>query len=172
MYDSLYINWHKNNDLIKKGFFLYPLDNKAVGGGGVYWFHSVRLSIRLSVPPACHVPPTGLHGFFAYQVQIIISMRGCVAHNDLWPWPIAIKLLRYGISCPVCSTAHTVLDKFFPYVAQMITSMGGFIACNDHWSWPLSSKSFSHDLAINFQDNRSKITQVIQMFAVRVVVFL
>ena len=56
---------------------------------------------------------TVLDGFFPYLAQMITSMRGCVACNDLWPWSIssrsfshdfAIKLLKYGTSCAVRST--------------------------------------------------------------------
>ena len=88
---------------------------------------------------------------------MITSMRGCVAHSDLWPWSIssrsfihdfAIKLLKYGTSCRVRSTACTVLDIFFPYLAQMITSMRGCVVCNDRWPWLISSRSFSHGFAI------------------------
>ena len=100
---------------------------------------------------------TVLDGFFPYLAQIITSMRGCVACNDLWPWPIflrsfrlefAIKLLKYGVSCRVCSPASTVLDRFFPYLAQMITSVRGCVMRNDIWSRPISSRSFSHDFVI------------------------
>ena len=70
---------------------------------GVYWFHSVRPSVH----PACRVhsvTSTVLDRFFPYQAQMTTSMRGCVAHNDHWPWAIssrsfrhdfAIKLLKY-----------------------------------------------------------------------------
>ena len=76
---------------------------------------------------------TVLDGFFPY-LQIITSMRGCVMHNNLWPWSIssrsfsyefAIQLLKYVTSCHVRSIAHKGLDGFFPYWAQMITSMRG-----------------------------------------------
>ena len=40
---------------------------------------------------------TILDGFFPYLAQMITTMRGCVAYNDLWPWPISWK------SCPLCS---------------------------------------------------------------------
>ena len=94
----------------------------------------------------CHVLSTArtiLDGFFSYRAQMITNMRGCVVHNDLWPWPIsfrsfchefAIKLLKYDTSCRVRSTACTVLDGLFPYLAQMITSMRGCVcAMNDLW---------------------------------------
>ena len=104
----------------------------------------------------CSTACTDLDRFFPYLVQMIISMRGCVACNDIWPWPIfsrsfshdfVIKLLKYGTFCRVCSTALTVLDEFFPYLAQMIASMRRCVACNDLWPWPLSSRLFSCDFA-------------------------
>ena len=95
---------------------------------GIYWFHLVCLSVSpsvcLSVCSAFRVrsvTPTVLNGFFPYWTQLITIMRGCVLHNDLWPWHIsfrsfshdfAIKLLRYGTSYHVCSTACTLLDYF------------------------------------------------------------
>ena len=99
---------------------------------------------------------TVLYGFFPHLALMITNMRGCVVHNDLWPWPIssrsfnhnfAIKLLKYGTSCCICSTACKVLDGFFPYLALMITSMRGCVECNDLWTWPISSRLFSCDLA-------------------------
>ena len=88
---------------------------------------------------------------------MINSMRMCVTHNDLLPWPkiwrsfshcFATKLLNYVTSCRVRSTAHTVLDCFFPYLAYMITGVRGCVLCNDLWPWPVSSRSFSHNFAI------------------------
>ena len=88
---------------------------------------------------------------------MITSMSECVAHNDLWPWPVsfrsfnhefAIELLKYGTSSWVRSTACTVLDEFFPYLARMITSMRGCVVCKNLWPWPISSRSFGHDFAI------------------------
>ena len=99
---------------------------------------------------------TVLDGFFPCLAQMITSMRGCVACNDLWPWSIssrsfshdfAIKLLKYGTSCAVRSTACTVLDEFFLYLAQMITNMRGYVVCNDLWPWPISSRLFSCEVA-------------------------
>ena len=104
----------------------------------------------------CSTTCTVLDGFFPYLAQMITSMRGCVACNDLWPWSIssksfshdfAIKLLKYGTSCAVRSTACTVLDEFFLYLAQMITNMRGYVLCNDLWPWPISSRLFSCEVA-------------------------
>ena len=66
------------------------------GGGGGGILVSVHPSVWPSGPPsvcpACHVcpvTPAVLDGFFPYWVQLITSIRGCVAHNDLWPWLIS-----------------------------------------------------------------------------------
>ena len=80
---------------------------------------------------------------FPFNAQMITSMKGCVACNDLWPWLIysrsfshyfAMKLLRYGTSCCIHFTSCTVLDEFFPYFGT-----------NDHWrerecrlQWPIT----------------------------------
>ena len=94
---------------------------------------------------SCHVNSTAstvLDGFFPYLTQMITNMKGCVIHNDLWPWPISsrafshdfvIKLLKYGATCSVHSTICTVLYGFFPYLALMITSMRRCVM-----QWPLT----------------------------------
>ena len=58
---------------------------------------------------------TVLDGFFPYFAQMITSMRGCVACNDLWPWPISSRSFGLGLENRVRSVASTVLDGFFPY---------------------------------------------------------
>ena len=77
---------------------------------------------------------------------MIITMRGCVAYNDLWPWPISSRSFCLDLENRVFSVASTVLDGFFPYLVQMITSMRRCVACDDLWPWPISSRSFSLDL--------------------------
>ena len=52
---------------------------------------------------------------------MVTTMRGCVAHHDLWPWPISSRSFGLELENPVRSVASTVLDGFFLYVAQMIT---------------------------------------------------
>ena len=86
---------------------------------------------------------TVLDGFFPYVAQMITSVRGCVAYNDLWPWPISPR--SFGLENRVRSVASTVLDGFFPYLVQMITSMRRCVACDDLWPWPISSRSFDLD---------------------------
>ena len=34
--------------------------------------------------------------FFPYLAQMITSMRGCVARNDLWPWPISSRSFSHS----------------------------------------------------------------------------
>ena len=77
---------------------------------------------------------------------MITSMRGCVANNDLWPWPISSRSFGLGFDNRVHSVASTVLDGFFPYKPQIIVSIRGCVACNDIWPWPIFSRSFSLDI--------------------------
>ena len=88
---------------------------------------------------------TVLDGFFPYLIQMITSLRECVAYNDLWPWPISSRSFGLGLENRVRSVASTVLDGFFPYLIQMITSMRRCVACDDLWPWPISSRSFDLD---------------------------
>ena len=89
---------------------------------------------------------TVLVGFFPYLSQMITSMRGCVAYNDLWPWPISSRSFGLGLENRVRSVASTFPDGFFPYLVQMITSMRRCVACDYLWPWPISSRSFDLDL--------------------------
>ena len=88
---------------------------------------------------------TILIAFFPYLAQIIISIRGCVACNDLWPWPIFSRIFGLDLENWVCSVASTVLDGFFPYLVKRITSKGRFVAWDDLWSRPISSRRFDLD---------------------------
>ena len=88
---------------------------------------------------------TVLDGFFPCLPQMITSMRGCVAYNDLWPWPISSRSFGLGLENHVRSAASTVLDRFFPYLIQMITSMRRCVTYDNLWPWPISSRSFDLD---------------------------
>ena len=88
---------------------------------------------------------TVLDGFFPYLIQMITSMRECVAYNDLWPWPISSRSFGLGLENRVRSVASTVLDGFFAYLVQMITSMRRCVACDDLCPWPISLRSFDLD---------------------------
>ena len=73
-------------------------------------------------------------------------MRGCVAYNDLWPWPISPRSFGIDLENRVRSVASTVPDGVFPCLVQMITSMRRCVACDDLWPWPIPSRSFNLDL--------------------------
>ena len=88
---------------------------------------------------------TVIDGFFPYLAQMITSMRGCVAYNDFWPWPISSRSFGLGLENRVRSVAFTVLDGFFSYLVQIITTMRRCVACDDLWPWPISSRSFDLD---------------------------
>ena len=94
---------------------------------------SVRLSVCLSVCSLTFrvrpVASTVQDGFFPYLVQMINSMRGCVACDDPWPWPISSRSFSLDLENRVRSVAFTVLDGFFLYLAQMITIIRGCVAC-------------------------------------------
>ena len=110
---------------------LYPPNNEGVGEY-IGFTPSVCPCVRPSVCPACRVrsvTSTVLDGFFPYQPQMITTMRGCVAHNDLWPWPISSRSFSLDLENRVRSVAFTVLDGFFLYLAQMITIIRGCVAC-------------------------------------------
>ena len=58
---------------------------------------------------------------------MITAMRGCVAHNDLWP--ISSRSFGLDLENRVRSVASTVLNEFFLYLAQMITIIRWCVAC-------------------------------------------
>ena len=60
---------------------------------------------------------------------MINSIRGCVACDDPWPWPISSRSFGLDLENRVRSVASTVLDGFFLYLAQMITIIRGCVAC-------------------------------------------
>ena len=113
----------------------YTPRNEVRGGGGVYWIHlvPVRLSVCPSVCPLTFrvrpVASTVHDGLFPYLVQMINGMRGCVACDNLWPWPISSRSFGLDLENRVRSVASTVLDGFFLYLAQMITIIRGCVAC-------------------------------------------
>ena len=94
---------------------------------------SVCLSVCPSVCPLTFrvrpVASTVQDGFFPYLVQRITSMRGCVACDDLWPWPISSRSFGLDLENRVRSVASTVLDGFFLYLAQIVTIIRGCVAC-------------------------------------------
>ena len=106
-----------------------PQTTKLLGGILVSLRPSVHPSVRPSVPPrrVGSVTSTVLDRFFPYYPQMITTMRGCVADNDLWPWPISSRSFGLDLENRVRSVAFTVLDGFFLFLAQMITIIRGCI---------------------------------------------
>ena len=103
-------------------------------GGYIGFTLSVCPSVRPSVRPLIFrvvrpVASTVQDGFFPYLVQMINSIRGCVACDDPWPWPISSRSFGLDFANHVRSVASTVLDGFFLYLAQMITIIRGCVAC-------------------------------------------
>ena len=108
-----------------------PPNNKVVGGY-IGFTPSVCPSVRPSVCPACRVrsvTSTVLDGFFPYQPQMFTTMRGCVAHNDIWPWPLSSRSFGLDVENRVRSVTSTVLDGFFLYLAQMIAIIRWCVVC-------------------------------------------
>ena len=60
---------------------------------------------------------------------MITTIRGCVVHHDLWPWPISSRSFGLDLENRVRSVASTVLDGFFLYLAQRITIIRGCVEC-------------------------------------------
>ena len=69
-----------------------------------------------------------LLAFFPYLAQIIISIRWCVACNDLWPWPIFSRSFDIDFENRVRSVTFLVLDQLFPYSPQIVTTIRGCVA--------------------------------------------
>ena len=60
---------------------------------------------------------------------MINSMRGCVACDDLWPWPISSRPFGLDLENRVRSVASTVMGGFFLFLAQMIAIIRECVAC-------------------------------------------
>ena len=125
---------------VLNGFFLYMAQMITIIRGGcrvlhlfqnlkIWSFGKFKKKFR---PWPWKKISTVLNGFFPYLAQMITSMRGCVAYNDLWPWPISSRSFGLGLENRVRSVASTVPDGVFPYLVQMITSMRRCVTCDDH----------------------------------------
>ena len=93
-----------------------------------YWIHPVCLSVCSLTFRVRAVASTVQDVFLPYLVQMINSMRGCVACDDHWPWPISSRSFDFDLENRVRSVASAVLDGLFWYLAQMITIIRGCVA--------------------------------------------
>ena len=64
---------------------------------------------------------------------MIISMRGCVAYNDPWQWPISSKSFDLDFENCVHSVMFSVLDQLFPHLSQIITTIKGCVTCEVYY---------------------------------------
>ena len=87
---------------------------------------SFGLGLENLVRPVASTVPDG---FFPYLVQMITSMRRCVACDDLWPWPISSRSFDLDLENRVRPVTFSVLDRLFPYLPQIITTIRGCVAC-------------------------------------------
>ena len=114
--------------LTRRHLYYTPHTTKLLGGILV----SLRPSVCPSVRPASYVrsvASTDQDGFLPYLVQIINSMRGCIACDDPWPWPIFSRSFGLDLENRDRSVASTILDGLYLYLAQMINIIRGCVAC-------------------------------------------
>ena len=130
---------------LQKPFLLYP--RNEVRGGYIGFTLSVCPSVRPLTFCVRPVASTVLDGFFSYLVRMISSMRGCVACDDPWPWPISSRSCGLDLENLVRSVASTVLDGFFLYFAQMITIIRGCVA------WYVMFKIWKLEFLANLKKN-------------------
>ena len=166
--------WDVRQAIIWNIFLIIPPATKL---GGVYWIHPVCLSVCLSVTLSC--PPCSIYssGWILSMknpclVQMINSMRGCVACDDLWPWPISSRSFGLDLENRVRSVASTVPDGLFPYLAQMITSMRRCVACDDLWPWPISSRSFDLDLENRVRSVASTVLDGVFLYLTKMITII
>ena len=103
--------------------------------------------LKYNTSCVCSTALTVLDEIFPYLAQMIISMRGCVACNDLWPWPISSRLFSCDILWIIfiCGTnkTHEGTICHVPFPDQQVKGQGhtghllflqsGSILV-DHWS--------------------------------------
>ena len=89
------------------------------------------------------VASTVLDGFFPYLVQMISSMRRCVACDDLWPWPISSRSFDFDFENRVRSVTFSVLDRLFFWLGIQYDSIMWVIMRRRGVSWERRRSSYS-----------------------------
>ena len=122
-------------------FDLWPISSRSFGLGLENHVRSVASTV--------------LDGFFLYLIQMITSMRRCVACDDLWPWPISSRSFDLEFENRVRSVTFSVLDRLFPYLPQIITTIRGCLACYVYKKNPKFQffANFSNFLAFTLKKN-------------------
>ena len=115
-----------SDGLVRRYTFLYPPNEVR----GVYCIHPVCLSVYLSVCLSVNLSclPCSIYSsrwILSIFGTMFNSTRGCVANDDLWPWPISLRSFGLDLENRVCSVVSTVLGRFFLHLAQMITIIRG-----------------------------------------------
>ena len=102
-----------------------PTQQSCWGGILVSLRQSVRPSVRPSrIPcPLCSIySSVWILSIFGTNDHM---MRGCVACDDPWPWPISSRSFGFDLENRVRSVAPTVLDGFFSHLAHMTIIIEG-----------------------------------------------
>ena len=115
------------------GFFLYmaQMITSLEGVSRVTFFQNLKIWIfgKFLKYFSLDLEKKSIVGFFPYLAQMITSVRGCVAYNDLWPWPISSRSFDLDFENRVRSVTFSVLDRLFPYLPQIITTIRGCVTC-------------------------------------------
>ena len=83
------------------------------------------------------------------------TLKGCVMHNDPWPWLISSSSCSHDLAIKILNVWHLVVfystyscGWILSVFDKTITSISVCVACDDLWPWPASLRSFSHEFAI------------------------
>ena len=106
----------------------------------------------LKYSTSCRAACTDLDRFFPYMAQMITSMRGCIACNEHWWWPISSRLFT-------CDIAYfmdyiNMCHKYNPWgndvshavsksIGQRSRSHGLFKFLRSGWEYPGRSLSYN-----------------------------
>ena len=83
-----------------------------------------------------------IDGFYPYFGQLFTIVRGCVACNGPWPWPLPsrslnreflVQLPKYCTCCHILSTACAVMNGFVLHLAHMFANIRALSQCQNKW---------------------------------------
>ena len=99
--------------------------------------------------PVCSRACTDLDESFPYFAQVITNMRGCVACNNIWAWPITSGP-NLTFIFKVIKLWHCLFYGLYSHVAQI---------------QPMKGRCVTHSFLVN--RSKVRVTQVVRIFAVR-----